>query len=928
MKEKFQRLLLFKSKIKLNIFFVILSALTIFAGIPIFILMTQSFSNLDHSREISKATIETTVKEQTIQLYKSYAQNLANRISDFIQACEIDLADISSLPHQPNLYLSFSKNNSRWVNSIKEHKPLYKEITLIDRNGKEIIKVVNNELVPAYLLKNVSDPKNTTYLSETYFEDTRESKGDVFISHLSSWYISRQEQLEQGKIIDGVIRFNKKLLSPSGEFLGVCTIALDILHIMDFVDYQTIPKDSMVAKYKTGSYTYVIDDEGWIIAHQKLWDIKGYHRDGTPVEPLTDKTPKWKYSSGIIPINLFHMDWRLKDHETNEPMSSIIERVRRGETAITTMKSMGIYKETDGIVRTRAYAPITYSAGSLKKHGIFGIVSVGTSLKKFNDNTRSLAAQLAEINDNSKQEMYYITLFMFAAVLLFSYLIARWISSPMDKLTSAVTNISKGDYNLTQIESPIEEVKVLSKEVVALADELKEKENKINRYVKDLELVNAKLAEAKKELSAYWRHEYEAESDTILDEKIKLYEEEYPILKYLRSEKCIGISPAFLRTLRLVVPQSQMNIPTWIYGESGVGKSSLAYVIHALSPRAKGPFHVFGASEFAAADPMIVLGKLFGYGSGHGISGIDKNGQPGILEECNGGTLLIDDVDSLPIDTQSQILRVIDGLDFHHAAGKSKSISVDVRFLFASNVNLEQSVKDGFFRKDLYRRIGGSFNKIEIPPLRNRKQDIQLLANYFAGKFSSKYNMKFKIAEGALDLLHSHEYREGNIGELHALIEIACESSRIEGDGIITQKHFPSINKNKNGKNKYEDKYKTIFNESEEKKLAVMRDNYFRIDISEEQLGFKTGSRTLSHYLRGISLKALSQSNWELETAAKLIIGPDLNGKTEEIIKTKMDGYIKNIISKKGTKQESSLFTNLPKEYHKYLNTAILSLKK
>ena len=178
---------------------------------------------------------------------------------------------------------------------------------------------------------------------------------------------------------------------------------------------------------------------------------------------------------------------------------------------------------------------------------------------------------------------------MFAAVLVFSFWIARWISNPMDKLKSAVTNISKGDYNLTKIESPIEEVKVLSKEVVVLADELKEKENKINRYVKDLEIVNKKLADVKKELSAYWQHEYEVESDTILDEKIKLYEKEYPALKDLRKDVYIGNSPAFLRVLRLVVPQSQMNIPTWIYGESGVGKSSLAYVIHALSPRSKGP---------------------------------------------------------------------------------------------------------------------------------------------------------------------------------------------------------------------------------------------------------------------------------------------------------------------------------------------------
>ena len=130
MKEQIRKSFLFTSKIKLNIFFVILFVLTIFSAIQIFILMNLSFSNLDHSREISKQTIETTVKEQTIQLYKSYANNLAKRITDFLRSCETDLLDISNLPYQTNLYLSFSKNNSRWVNSTNNYKPLYKEIAL------------------------------------------------------------------------------------------------------------------------------------------------------------------------------------------------------------------------------------------------------------------------------------------------------------------------------------------------------------------------------------------------------------------------------------------------------------------------------------------------------------------------------------------------------------------------------------------------------------------------------------------------------------------------------------------------------------------------------------------------------------------------------------------------------------------------------
>lgn len=917
----------FGYKIKLNIFFIILFILTIFSVVQIIVLMNISFFSLDSSREISKKSIDTIIKEQTTQLYKSYANNLARRISDFMFSCETDLLDISILPGDSDLYLNFSRNNSRWVSSINNYKPLYKEISLIDKTGKELIKISDNRLVPDYLLKNVSDPENTTYLTETYFEDTRKNESDIFISHLTSWYVSRFEQLEQGKTIDGVIRFAKKLKTANGEFKGMVMIALDIIHLMDFVDYQVIHRDSIVSKYKTGSYNYIIDDEGWIIAHQKLWDIKGYDRNGILVEPLGPATPEWKYSAGIIPINLLNMDWRLRDYETNEPMSSMIDRVRRGETIITTMKSMGIYKETDGIVRTRAYAPIFFSTGSHKKNRIFGIVSVGTSLKQFNDNSNSLAAQLSEINRKSKDEFLYATLGLFIAVLIFSYLIARWIAKPINILTSTVTNISRGDYKLVRAQSPIEEVRVLSTEVIKLSEELKEKESKINLYVKDLEIVNDKLSKAEKEISSFWNHEYKAESDTILEEKIKVYEAEYPTLKTLRKEECIGESPSFLRLLRVLVPQSQMNIPTWIYGESGVGKSSLAYVIHCLSPRAHGPFQVFGASEFAASDPMLVMGKLFGYGVGHGITGIDKNGQSGILQECDGGTLLVDDVESLPVDTQAKILRVIDGLDFHAAAGKSKSMSVDIRFLFASNVNLEQLVKEGSFRKDLFRRIGGSFNKIEVPPLRDRKQDIPLLANYFTEKFNLKYNLKLKIGNGALDILCNHDYREGNIGELRSVIEIACESCRLEGEVIISSKHLSSIKSNNNRNPDTQENPNSIFTESEEEKLSILRNNHFRIDVSEEKLGFKQGSHTLSHYLRGISFKTMKETQWNIESASELIIGPALNGITKKIVEKKMAGYIKNILSKIDQNQESSLYTNLPKEYHKHLDAVISNLK-
>lgn len=900
---------------RVNIFFVLLVVFALFSLVPIIILISQSIYNLNYTRRISSKTIETTFKEQTTQLYKSYAQNLAKRISDFLYSCESDLLDLSHLPQEPNSYKNFSENNFRFVNSLNEKKKLYKEVAFIDKWGNEKIKILDGKIVPSLSLKNVNNPANTTYLTETYFKDAISNNDSLFVTNLVGWYISRQEQLEKRKSYEGIIRFCKKKFDATGKFTGLYMLALDFIHILDFVDFQNIDKDAFVKKYKTGSYTYILDNEGWIIAHQKLWDIRGLDKDGIQVEPLNENTPKWKYDAGIIPINLMKMDWRLKDIYTNEPMSEIVKRVQRGEIAITTMKSMGVYGESDGIVRTRAYAPIYYNTGQYQKHGIFGAVSVGTSLKNFMDTSSSLSRELESIIESSKSRVMLLAILLSIGIIVLSFLLARWIAKPLKEISLSLSQLGKQQYNVSDVSHSIDEIRILSKGVSELANELNQKDKKISKYVADLETVNLKLSETKKELSQYLKHEYEKEPDKILDERIKMYEEEYPVLKEVRRDLIIGTDSKILKLFRFVIPMSQMNIPTWIYGETGVGKSALGYVIHKLSPRADKKYEVFAASEFSAVDPMIILGKLFGYGPGHGISGIDKNGQKGIIEECNGGTLLIDDVDVLPIETQAQILRAVDGLDFHPAAGKSRSIRVDVRFLFASHINLEQKVKEGTFRKDLYRRIGGSFNKVEIPPLRNRKNDIPILAEHFIKCYCEKNKVELQLNSESMKFLQNHNYSEGNVAELKVLIEIACENARIEGNRLVTEKYFPALNKTESviiGLTNTDGD----FSENEIKKLIVLRENGFKISLCEEKLGFKKGSHTLSHHLKGMCLKALKKSSWNIDRAVEIIAGSK-NGSQAIIVRQKIEGYIENMKSKGNA--NGTLLKNLPREYHNFL---------
>ncbi len=717
--------------------------------------------------------------------------------------------------------------------------------------------------------------RNTTFKTETYFADTVNSPSAVHVSHLTGWYVSMPEQLNQGKNYCGVIRFCKKITGADGAFVGICMLALDHRHLMAFIEKD--PHVTLLDIYKTGNYTYIIDDEGWIIAHPKLWDIRGLDKDGNPVEPFTEQTPEWKKDAGLIPQNLQQMDWRLRDIYTDEPMSSIIRRVQRGESAVYTMKSTGIHNLAEGIIRTRACAPIFYDSGVYGKHGIAGGIVVGLPMEKLVDKTKKFTAEVETIAQNARNHMIVLALFLSLPVLLLYFVFARSISQTVTRLMHSLQQIGQGEYLYPDVKSPIKEIIELFSGVRQLSHQLQQKDEKILRSIKDLELANKKLGEAQRQLDSYWKHEYEIETEQVLQEKISLYEKDYPELAKIRKSLNVGASPQFLRVLRQIVPLSQMTIPAWIYGETGVGKTALARTMHMLSPRKNNKLQIFEAVEFSAADPMIVMGKLFGFGSGHGLAGIAKNGQKGILEDCDGGTLIIDDVDALPLETQAQLLRVVDGQSFHPATGKTRDITSDIRFIFISNIDLEQRVKEGSFRKDLFRRMGGNINKIEIPPLRERQSDIPALARYFIAKYNERTKASLGLSNEALKVLIVHDYREGNIGELRMIVELACESARIDGQKQISKDDLPHITSNRQESTAQlpDSELAPLFNDHEKKTLTILRSRLFRMEMAESSLGYRTGSHTLSHHLRGICLKVLYHTHYDVEGAVTMVTGAD-----------------------------------------------------
>ncbi len=218
-----------------------------------------------------------------------------------------------------------------------------------------------------------------------------------------------------------------------------------------------------------------------------------------------------------------------------------------------------------------------------------------------------------------------------------------------------------------------------------------------------------------------------------------------------------------------------------IWGESGSGKELIARAIHDISDRADKKFLAVNAGAFAQE---LFSSEFFGYEKG-AFTGAQSN-KTGFIEEANGGTLFLDEIGELSLPIQVKLLRVLQEEEFYRL-GSTRNIKVDVRIIAATNKNLFEEIKKQTFRKDLFFRL--NINSINLPPLRERKGDIELLANYFLKKFNKKYKKNVTtIADGMLNALKSYPF-PGNIRELMNIINsaIIVESSR-----TLHKKSLPS----------------------------------------------------------------------------------------------------------------------------------------
>lgn len=377
---------------------------------------------------------------------------------------------------------------------------------------------------------------------------------------------------------------------------------------------------------------------------------------------------------------------------------------------------------------------------------------------------------------------------------------------------------------------------------------------------------------------------------------------------------------AMKKVLTLVEKVAQENIPVLVLGETGTGKELVARAIHGAGPRSKKEFVAVNCGALAE---NLLDSELFGHEKGS-FTGAHAR-RRGRFELANCGTIFLDEISETTPALQVKLLRVLQEGSFERL-GSEETLTVDVRVICASNIDLSQAVESGAFRADLYYRLNGF--PIELPPLRERQEDIPLLARHFLAKYGYQHELAFSVQ--AMEQLQKYTW-PGNVRELENSVRRAAILAHSENQTLVRVHDLPDeIQKNKAEPN-------VAYLPLEEQILSSLRALKFsRSAISQTAKSLGNRDRgTITEYFRGICFQTLVDSDFQLAKAANRVA----DSSDEQIlarVRKKMQDYLNNLRAMLASESDfssdeitnTSLFKGLPKQYHQNLQQVIANLDR
>lgn len=320
-------------------------------------------------------------------------------------------------------------------------------------------------------------------------------------------------------------------------------------------------------------------------------------------------------------------------------------------------------------------------------------------------------------------------------------------------------------------------------------------------------------------------------------------------IKTYNFKNIIGQSENFVEVINKAKKASNSPASVFIYGETGTGKELIAQSIHFDGVRKNKPFI---AQNCAALPESLLEGLLFGTSKGGFTGAVDR---AGLFEQANGGTLLLDEINSMPYELQAKLLRVLQE-NYIRRVGGTKDIPIDVRIITTSNERPEQIIANGKLRKDLYYRL--NIIQLNIPPLRERRDDIILLAEKFIHKYNELFNKNILVLDDtAKEMLLNYDY-PGNVRELENIIMGAM--SMVEDEHVLTGDNL-MIEENSLGgfsNNYYNDVGECGINdylENLEKEIIVKTLKKHNNNVSKSAEFLKIKRQTLQHKIKKYQVK-------------------------------------------------------------------------
>lgn len=462
--------------------------------VPLGLLALYAATTLTSLADYLRVSATVALDRQAANSLEARAELVAMQVSDFLYQVEGDLRDFSLLTPDLATYRIFSDNHQREIwfragtneNPVerRERFPLYQEMAFVGADGRERVRLLNGHTVAP--LRDVSIPANTSFRSEDYFLKARAlPPGAIFVSHVNGWHVDRQQQLQgaespeaavEGGTYAGVIRFAMPVYRGT-KLQGVAVLSLDHRHLMEFTQHilPTEERWTVFPSYASGNYAFMFDDQGWMIAHPKYWDIRGLDPDGTLVPPYRFDSTAADIEQGRIPFNLDAAGFV----HANYPV--VAAAVRAGQSGVVDVTNVG------GSNKIMAYAPIPFRSGDYAGSGIFGGITIGAQLAQFH----KPAQQAAEVIRQDLRRFGIQALLMIAAtgllVMAGAWALARSMSKPLLSLIEGTKAMARGSLS---DEVPIrshDEVGELADSFNRMVRELNDRSDRLMRTLDDLQ---------------------------------------------------------------------------------------------------------------------------------------------------------------------------------------------------------------------------------------------------------------------------------------------------------------------------------------------------------------------------------------------------------------------------------------------------------